>query len=45
MIEFNGGKELYPFGWVVRAEDAKIHLEFLIGLLSLTTGLRVVGSG
>ena len=45
MVEFSGGKELYPFSWVVGAEDAEISLEFLIGSFSLSVGLRVVGGG
>ena len=45
MVEFGGGKELHPFSWVVGAEDAEISLEFLIGSLSLSIGLRVVGGG
>ena len=45
VVEFGGGEELYPFGWVVGTEDAEICLQLLIGLLSLTIGLRVIGSG
>ena len=45
MVEFGGGKELHPFSWVIGAEDAKISLEFLIGSLSLSVGLWVVGGG
>ena len=44
-MEFGGGKELHPFSRVVGAEDAEISLEFLIGSLSLSVGLRVVCSG
>ena len=45
MVEFGGGKELHPFGRVIGAEDAEIRLEFLIGSLSLSIGLRMVGGG
>ena len=45
VVEFGGGKELYPFGWVVGTEDVEIGLEFLIGLFSLSVSLRVVGGG
>ena len=45
MVEFGGGKELHPFSWVIGTEDAEISLEFLIGSLGLSIGLRVVGSG
>ena len=45
MVEFSRGKELYPFRWVVGTEGAKVCLKFLIGLLSLTISLRVIGSG
>ena len=45
MVEFGGGKELYPFSRIIGAEDAEISFEFLIGSLSLSVGLRVVGGG
>ena len=45
MVEFGGGKELHPFSRVVGAEDAEIGLKFLIGSLSLSVGLWVVGGG
>ena len=45
MVEFRRRKELYPCSWVVGTEDAKVCLKFLIGLLSLTISLRVIGSG
>ena len=45
MVEFHGGKELYPFSGVVGAKDAEIGLELLIGSLSLTVGLRMIGRG
>ena len=45
MVEFSGGQELYPFHRVVGTKDVKIHLKFLIGSLSLTISLRVIGSG
>ena len=44
MVEFSGGKELYPFGWVVGTENVKICFKFLIGSLSLTIHLRMIGS-
>ena len=45
VVEFGRGKELYPFGWVIGAEDAEISLEFLIGSFCLPVGLRMVGCG
>ena len=45
VMEFCRGKELYPFGQVVGAKDVEICFELLIGSLSLSIGLRVVGSG
>ena len=45
MVEFGRGKELHPFSRVIGAKDAEISLEFLIGLFSLSVGLRVVGGG
>ena len=42
MVELGGGKELYPFSWVVGTEDAKICFKFLIGSLSLTISLRMI---
>ena len=45
MVEFSRGKELHPFSQVIGAEDAEISLEFLIGSLSLSIRLRVVGGG
>ena len=45
VMEFCQGKELYPFSWVVGAKDAEISFELLIGLFSLSIGLRMVGSG
>ena len=45
VVEFGRGEELYPFSWVIGAEDAEIGLEFLIGSFSLSVGLRVVGGG
>ena len=45
VVEFGGGKELYPFGRVVGTEDVEIGLEFLIGLFRLSISLRMVGSG
>ena len=45
MVEFCRGKELCPFSWIVGAKDVEIGLELLIGSLSLSVGLRMVGSG
>ena len=45
MVEFCRGKELHPFRRVIGAKDAEISLEFLIGSLSLSVGLWVIGSG
>ena len=45
MVEFGGGEGLHPFSGVIGAEDTEIGLEVLIGSLSLSVGLRVVGSG
>ena len=45
MVEFHRGKELYPFGQIVGTKDVEISFEFLIGSLSLSIGLRMVGSG
>ena len=45
MVEFHRGKELYPFGQIVGTKDAEISFEFLIGLLGLSVGLRMIGSG
>ena len=45
MVKFGGGKELHPFSWVVSAEDAEISLEFLVGSLSLSVGLRLICNG
>ena len=44
-MEFSGGKELYPFGWVVGTEDVEIGFEFLIGSFRLSIGLGMIGSG
>ena len=45
VMEFCRGRELYPFSQVVGAKDAEISFELLIGLLGLSIGLRMVGSG
>ena len=45
VVEFGGGKELYPFGWVVGTEDAEIGFKFLIGSFRLSIGLGMIGSG
>ena len=45
MVEFHGGKELYPSSQVVGAKYVEIGLKLLIGSLSLTIGLRMVGHG
>ena len=44
-MEFRRGKELYPFSQIVGAKDAEICLKLLIGSLSLTISLWMVGSG
>ena len=44
VMEFCQGKALYPFSWVVGAKDTEISFELLIGSLSLSIGLRMVGS-
>ena len=45
MVKFCQGKELYPFSWVVGAKDVEICFELLLGSLSLSISLRMVGSG
>ena len=45
MMKFGRGKELHPFSRVVGAEDVEISLEFLVGSLSLSVGLRMVCGG
>ena len=45
MVEFGGGERLYPFSWVIGAEDVEIGLELLIGSFGLSVNLRMVGSG
>ena len=45
VMEFHGGKELYPFSQVVGTKDAEICLKLLIGSLGLTISLRMIGSG
>ena len=45
MVEFRRRKELYPFSQVVGTKDAEICFELLIGVLSLSISLRMVGSG
>ena len=45
VMEFCQGKELYPFSRVVGAKDVEISLKLLIGSLSLSISLRMVGSG
>ena len=45
MVEFCGGKELYPFGWIVGTKDVEICFKLLIGSLGLTIGLRMISSG
>ena len=44
MVEFCGGEELYPFGWIVSTEDAEICFKFLICLFSLAISLWMVSS-
>ena len=43
-MEFCRGKELYPFSQVVGIENVEICFKLLIGLLSLTIGLRMISS-
>ena len=45
VMEFCREKELYPFSRVVGAKDVEISFKLLIGLLSLSISLRMVGSG
>ena len=45
MVEFSGGKEVYPFCQIIGTENVKIHLKFLICSFSLTICLRVIGCG
>ena len=45
VVEFGGGEELYPFGWVVGTEDAEIGFKFLIGSFHLSVSLGMIGSG
>ena len=45
VVEFCGGKELYPFSGVVGTKDVEICLKLLIGSLGLTIGLRMIDSG
>ena len=45
VVKFCQGKELYPFSRVVGAKDVEICFKLLIGSLSLSIGLRMVGSG
>ena len=45
VVEFGGGKELCPFGWVVGTEDVEIGFEFLIGSFCLSVSLGMIGSG
>ena len=45
MVEFCGGKELYPFSWIVGTKDVEISFEFLIGSFGLSISLRMIGSG
>ena len=45
VLEFSGGKELGPLVRVIGTEDTEISFYFLIGLFSLSIGLRMIGSG
>ena len=45
VVKFHGGKELYPFSWVIGIENMKICFKFLIGSLSLTISLRMISGG
>ena len=44
VVEFYRGKELYPFSRVVGTKDVEICFKLLIGSLSLTICLWVIGS-
>ena len=43
MLELSGSKELGPLVWVVYAEDLEVGFDFLIGSLSLSVSLGVIG--
>ena len=45
MVKLSSRKEVHPFPRVVDAEDAELHFNFLIGLLSLSICLRVICGG
>ena len=45
VLEFSGRKEFQPAPRIVGTEYSKIGFDFLIGLLCLSVGLWVVGSG
>ena len=45
VLEFGGREEVEPTFGVVGAEDMEICLDFLVGVLRLSVGLRVVGCG
>ena len=45
MVKLSGGKEVCPFLRVVGAEDVKVCLNFLIGLLSLSICLWMICGG
>ena len=44
MVKLGDGKEVCPFLRVVGAEEAEVHFKLLIGLLSMSINLRVIGS-
>ena len=45
VLEFGGRKEVKPTFGVIGTEDTEICLDFLVGVLCLSIGLRVVGCG
>ena len=45
VVELGGRKELGPQGQIIGTKDPKIYFKFLIGLFSLSIGLRVVYCG
>ena len=44
-MKLSGGEEVCPFLGVVGTENVEIYFDFLIGLFSLSIGLRVVCGG
>ena len=45
MVEFSYGEKFCPFLRIVGTEDSEISLNFLVGSLSLSIHLRVIGEG